>query len=306
MKFDTVKAKLSECLNALPACGDGSRRMLDFRIGLTDGYPRTVEEVARLFDVSPESAENTMDAALKWLERTDFHILLKEYVGLLKNGAGIEASNLIGDVHDFDGDDLVEEPRNENVNNIIEAFGEVMDFFCKFPFFAQMIARELDKVEAGEIPVGRITLKGVDGKSYFERVPAMRKAVLDAGKRMIREKKCQKEARREFWEALRKMRPNAETILRLVDEAKERLYRPCKALAREGAAILAMKSSPDKDARRKKLKEHKDAMDSALGMNGGNFLLEFRKLLKATERLKSVCGYKEAERCISAAELFND
>jgi RNA polymerase primary sigma factor len=59
-----LKERLGEILGTL---SDRERQVFDYRYGLTDGYPRTLEEVGRMFNVTRERIRQIEAKALRKL-----------------------------------------------------------------------------------------------------------------------------------------------------------------------------------------------------------------------------------------------
>jgi RNA polymerase primary sigma factor len=59
-----LKERLGEILGTL---SDRERQVIDYRYGLTDGYPRTLEEVGRMFNVTRERIRQIEAKALRKL-----------------------------------------------------------------------------------------------------------------------------------------------------------------------------------------------------------------------------------------------
>ena len=77
--FNLLKGKLSEVLNGL---SERERKILELRYGLADGYPRTLEEVGRQYNVTRERIRQIEAKALRKLRHPTRRIKLE---GFLEN-----------------------------------------------------------------------------------------------------------------------------------------------------------------------------------------------------------------------------
>jgi RNA polymerase primary sigma factor len=75
--FNLLKGKLSEVLNGL---SERERKILELRYGLTDGYPRTLEEVGKQYNVTRERIRQIEAKALRKLRHPTRRIKLEGFL----------------------------------------------------------------------------------------------------------------------------------------------------------------------------------------------------------------------------------
>jgi len=281
---DAVRESLQEILETL---SDREKKVLDFRFGLTDHFPRTLEETGKLFNVSREYVRQVQDKALAKLKDP-------KRVAL--------ARRLLDELNDEPLNELEDKDVATRVREVREAFGKVMNSFCKFAFFPKMVARLLDGVKSGEMSIRQIALDGVDEEKYFERIPVVRKSLLEVGDKMMREKENPQNARCEFWDILCELRLNTDAVLKIVSEAEEGLFRPYKAIWRQYAASAIApqgKGMPEETSKRKEI------IEKAIGLDGNVFLREFDALIDNANNLAKACGMASTKGIVRASDLFN-
>lgn len=212
-------------------------------------------------------------------------------------------------------------------DEIADAFGEMMDSFCKFAFFPKMIMLFLNELAGGTVAVEDAVVSPVDRQKYIERIPDFLKPLASVGNRMAKIARlrsraikrndgkeidldkinaARKKMRCEFWDILRELRFNVDTMLKFIDNADKRIYKPFMALNLKITCELRKSPSSKRSGDLDKMQKGIADIVRFSGMEAKEFEEEFDALLTNAKSLQAALGYSEPCYYMSASELFND